>query len=154
MRRYLFGLRWSLGSLFITTAIVAIDLVAVITPSPVVVTTTLICSGVLLALLLRFRLGLNKGVTALIAFAVSLAHCSGLVACQCVYLLVVFPDQASHTFGFENPLAAAVVGAVMGIPFALVSSVISFLLAYLVVPRKAINLVPLIKRIEDECLPQ
>lgn len=102
MRRYLFGLQWSLGSLFFTTAIVAIDLVAVISPSAEVVTTTVIGSGVLLALLFRFRLGLNKGVTALIAFAVSLAHFSGLAACQSVYLLAFFPDRAAHSFGLGH----------------------------------------------------
>lgn len=150
MRRQLLGLQWSIGSLFFITTIVAIDLVAVISPSAEVVTTTVIGSGVLLALLLRFRLGLNKGVTALIAFAVSLAHCSGLVACQSIYLLTFIPDRAARSFGLGHPLAAAIVGTVLGIPFALVSSVISFVLAYAIVPRKASSLVPLIERIDGE----
>ena len=148
MRRYLLGLQWSLGSLFFITTIVAIDLVAVILPSAVVVTTTVIGSGVVLALLLRFRFGLNKGVTALIAFAVSFAHFSALAACQSMYLLTFFPDRAAHSFGLGHPVAAAIVGAVLGIPLALASLLISFLLAYAVVPRQASSLVPFIERID------
>ncbi len=150
MRRYLLGLQWSLGSLFFTTTIVAIDLVAVTSPSAVVVTTTVIGSGVVLALLLRFLLGLNKGVTALIAFAVSFAHFSALAACQSIYLLTFFPDRAAHSFGLGHPVAAAIVGAVLGIPLVLVSLVISFLLAYAVVPRQASSLVPFIERIDAD----
>ena len=55
------------------------------------------CAGVRLQLA-----GLNKGVTALIAFAVSLAHFSGLAACQSVYLLAFFPDRAAHSFGLGH----------------------------------------------------
>lgn len=150
VQRYLLGLQWSLGSLFLTTAIVAIDLVAVISPSAEVVTTTVIGSGVLLALLLRFRLGLNNGVTAMIAFAVSLAHFSAFAACQSIYLLTFFPDRAAHSFGLGHPIAAAIIGAVLGIPLAFVSSVISFLLAYAIVPRQANRRVPLIERIHND----
>ena len=150
VRRQLLGLQWSLGSLFFTTTVVAIDLVAIISPSAVVVTTNVVGSGVVLALILRFRSGFNKCVTALIAFAVSLTHYSGLVACQSVYLLTFFPDRAAHSFGLGHPVAAAIVGAVLGIPLALVSLVISFLLAYAVVPRQANSLVPFIERIDAD----
>ena len=150
MRRQLLGLQCSLGSLFFTTTVVAIDLVAIISPSAVVVTTTVIGSGVVLALLLRFRLGLNKGVTALIAFAVSFAHFSALAACQSIYLLTFFPDRAAHSFGLGHPVPAAIVGAVLGIPLAVASSVISFVLAYAIVPRQASGLVPLIERIHSD----
>ncbi len=131
------GLQWSLALLLCLTAIVALDLVAVISPKAWVVTTTIIGSSILLALFLRFRLGYDKGLTALIAFAVSLIHCSGLAACQSIYLLTFFPERAANSIGLGHPLPAAIIGAVLGIPFALISSLCSFLIAYVVFPRQA-----------------
>ncbi len=127
----------SLGLLFSFTAVVALDLVAIISPAAGVFTTTILGSSILLALFLRFRLGYDKGLTALIAFAVSLIHCVGLAAGQSLYLLTFFPDRAAQSFGLGNPLSAAIVGAVLGIPFALISSLSSFLIAYVVVPRQS-----------------
>ena len=137
IERSRFGVQWSLGMLFSFTAVVALDLVAVIAPSVVVVTMTIVGSSILLALLLRFRLGNDKGRTALIAFGVSLIHCAGLAACQSIYLLTFFPVRAAHSFGLGNPLSAAIVGAVLGIPYALICMVSSFLIAHVVVAREA-----------------
>ena len=130
------GLQWSLGLLLSFTALVALDLASVISPTTGVVTATIIGSSILLALFLRFRFGYDKGLTALIAFAVSLIHCSGLAACQSIYLLTFFPDRAANSIGLGNPLSAAIISAVLGIPFALISFLSSFLFAYAVVPRQ------------------
>ena len=137
IERSRFGVQWSLGWLFSITAMVALDLVAIIAPSAGVVTSTIVGSSILLALLLRIRLGNDKGRTALIAFGVSLIHCAGLAACQSIYLLTFFPDPAVHSIGLGYPLSAAIMGAVLGIPLALISSLCSFLIAYAVVPRQA-----------------
>ena len=135
IERFWLGGKCSIRLLFSFTAVVALDLVAIIAPSAVVVSTTILGSSILLALFLRFRLGYDKGLTALIAFAVSMIHCAALASGQSIYSLTFFPDRAAQSFGLGNPLSAAIVGAVLGIPFAVISWLSSFLFAYVVVPQ-------------------
>ena len=123
--------RWtmSIKQMLIATAIVAIDLCVLLSASAFLFSASVIVTACGFAAILSHRCHINRVQSAAWSFWFCLTHSAILGASQSAYLLTFYPSRAANSFGLGNPIAGAIVAAILSIPYALMCSIISFVVA-------------------------
>lgn len=122
------SVQFSVAVLLVLTALIAMDLAAVTTRSVFLYAACLVLPACSLGVVFA-TCGGRKRFAALLAFECCLVHSAVLGAGLSTYLLWFEPERAQKSFGLGHPLAAAIVATILGLPYALLSAVATFVIA-------------------------